>query len=108
MHRRAGLFLLLGVSAAGVAAQSLGQGPDLSQPGFAQFRPPAPPTSAVAIGIEQWNRLRQSDSLPFSTYAAFLARHRGWPGETAMRRSAERRLSIEPSSPAEVVRFFGL
>jgi len=108
MHRRAGLFLLLGVSAAGVAAQSLGQGPDLSQPGFAQFRPPAPPISAVALGIEQWNRLRQSDSLPFSTYAAFLARHPGWPGETAMRRSAERRLSIEPAAPAEVLRFFAL
>ena len=102
MHRRAGLFLLLGASAAaGVAAQSVGS----AQPSFSQFQPPAPP-SPVAPGIAQWTSLRQSDSLPFSSYAAFLARHRGWPGEAAMRRSAERRLSMEPSSPAEVVRFF--
>ena len=105
MHRRAGLFLLLGASAAaGVAAQSVGP----AGPGLTQFQPPPAPSSPVAASIAQWNSLRQSDSLPFSSYAAFLARHRGWPGEAAMRRSAERRLSLEPSSPAEVVRFFSL
>ena len=78
-----------------------------AQPDFTQFRPAAP-SSPLAASIAQWNSLRQSDSLPFSSYASFLARHRGWPGENAMRRSAERRLSIEPSSPAEVARFFSL
>jgi len=99
---------LLAASAAAVGAQSIGSQPQ----GFAQFQPPAPqrsaPTSPVAAGIAQWNSLRQSDSLPFSSYASFLARNRGWPGETAMRRSAERRLSIEPVSPTEVLRFFSL
>jgi len=103
MHRRAGLFLLLGASAAAaIAAQSLGQ--PQPQP-FAQFRP-APPSGAIASSIAQWNALRQSDSLPFSSYAGFLTRHRGWPGETTMRRSAERRLSLESASPSEVIRFF--
>jgi soluble lytic murein transglycosylase len=103
MHRRAGLFLLLTASAVAVGAQSLGTQPQ----GFAQYQPPAS-ASPVAASIAQWNSLRQSDSLSFSSYASFLARNRGWPGETAMRRSAERRLSIEPVSPAEVLRFFSL
>jgi len=104
VQRKAGLFLLLGVSAAAaVAAQDAGP----RQPGFAQFRPAAP-SSPVAASIAQWNSLRQSDSLPFSSYSSFLARHRGWPGETAMRRSAERRLSMEPAAPGDVVRFFSL
>ena len=63
MQRKAGLFLLLGVSAAAaVAAQDAGP----RQPGFAQFRPAAP-SSTVAASIAQWNSLRQSDSLPFSS-----------------------------------------
>jgi peptidoglycan lytic transglycosylase len=104
MHRRAGLFLLLGVSAAAAAvAQSGGQ--QAAPSPFAQLRPPVA-ASPVASSIAQWNSLRQSDSLPFTSYASFLARHRGWPGETAMRRSAERRLSMETVSPNEVLRFF--
>jgi len=95
---------MMGASAAGVAAQTLG--PAAQQP-FAQFRP-AMPASSIASSVAQWNSLRQSDSLPFSSYASFLTRHRGWPGETAMRRSAERRLSMEPASPGEVTRFFSL
>ncbi|MDQ8754858.1 lytic transglycosylase domain-containing protein [Sphingosinicella sp. LHD-64] len=62
--------------------------------------------SAIAGAVARWNSLRQSDSLPFSSYASFLSTYRGWPGETAMRRTAERRLSVEPVSPREVLRFF--
>ncbi len=108
MHRRAGLFLLLGASAAAAAVAQSGGPYGAQQPSpspFAQLRP-AMPASPIASAVAQWNSLRQSDSLPFSSYASFLARHRGWPGETAMRRSAERRLSMEPASPGEVVRFF--
>src|SRR6185369_10396380 len=47
-----------------------------------------------------------SDSLPFSSYASFLLAHRGWPGEAAMRRAAEQRLSVESAYPADVQRFF--
>lgn len=97
MHRRAGLFLLLGMSAVAVTAQD-------------QYAPP--PSSAVsspvAGAIAQWNALRQSDNNSFSSYADFLTRYRGWPGEAGLRRSAERRLSTETASPNEVIRFFSV
>ncbi|WP_243451028.1 lytic transglycosylase domain-containing protein [Sphingosinicella sp. CPCC 101087] len=66
---------------------------------------PAPSTS-VATSIARWNSLRQSDNLPFSAYASFLLSHPGWPGESAMRRTAERRAEPGAASPGEVVRFF--
>jgi soluble lytic murein transglycosylase len=112
MHRRASLILLFGASAAaavaaGNAQPGLGQYQPPAPPGFNQYQP-APPSSPMAASVAQWNSLRQSDALPFSSYASFLARHRGWPGEAAMRRSAERRLALEPTSPSEVARFFSL
>src|SRR6185503_14514616 len=63
-------------------------------------------SSPIAADIARWDALRQSDSLPFSAYATFLAGHRGWPGEAAMRRAAEQRVALEPISPGEVLRFF--
>jgi soluble lytic murein transglycosylase len=97
MHRKAGLFLLLGMSAVAVTAQS----------SYAPA-PPPPVTAAspVAAAIAQWNALRQSDNNSFYSYSAFLTRYRGWPGEAGLRRSAERRLSTETASPNEVIRFF--
>ncbi|WP_235538534.1 lytic transglycosylase domain-containing protein [Sphingomonas sp. Root710] len=56
--------------------------------------------------IAEWRRLQQSDSLPFKDYAAFLIAHPGWPGESAMRRAAERRIDPNNYDPALVVRFF--
>jgi soluble lytic murein transglycosylase len=123
MHKRAGfifnpkaaLLLLFGVSVAAVAGGTMGQvesvaGKPAAQP--AALAPiavqaglqasPAYPSS-IASDVARWNSLRQSDSLPFSSYASFLLRHRGWPGETALRRSAERR---DDASPAEAIRFF--
>lgn len=110
VQSKAGLLLLLGASAAGVAARSGAPAaapeaamPALSVVGLVMQTASSP----IAVDIAQWNSLRQSDNLPFSSYASFLAGHRGWPGETAMRRSAERRLSMETASPGDVVRFFG-
>ena len=48
--------------------------------------------SAIASDIARWNSLRQSDSLPFSSYSSFLLSHRGWPGENAMRGLIMRRV----------------
>jgi soluble lytic murein transglycosylase len=97
MHRKAGLFLLLGMSAVAVTAQS-------------SYAPsPPPPVTAgspIAGAVAQWNALRQSDNNGFYSYSAFLTRYRGWPGEAGLRRSAERRLSTETASPNEVIRFF--
>ncbi|SNS23281.1 soluble lytic murein transglycosylase [Sphingomonas laterariae] len=64
------------------------------------------PSDPVAEGVVRWNRLRQTDSLPFSEYAGFLLAFPGWPGESAMRRTAERQLESYPVAPSEVARFF--
>ncbi|XHR99780.1 lytic transglycosylase [Sphingomonas sp. DBB INV C78] len=64
------------------------------------------PTDPVAEGLIRWSRLRQTDSLPFSDYAGFLTNFPGWPGESAMRRTAERQLDAFPAAPSDVARFF--
>src|SRR5688572_15662960 len=112
---RAALLLLFGVSVAAAAggtmtpvksiapkppARAAALLPIAAQSGL-QASPAYP--SAIASDIARWNSLRQSDGLPFSSYSSFLLSHRGWPGETAMRRSAERR---DDASPAEAIRFF--
>ncbi|HTU11024.1 MAG TPA: lytic transglycosylase domain-containing protein [Allosphingosinicella sp.] len=80
----------------------------------AQSEYPTPPpaqasvSSPIAGAIAQWNALRQSDSNNFTSYASFLTRYRGWPGEAGLRRSAERRLSTETPPPGEVIRFFSV
>lgn len=60
----------------------------------------------LAEAIVQWDSLRQSDSLPFQSYAAFLRQHPGWPGESAMRRAAERGLKPDNVSPTMIVDHF--
>ncbi|NNM75561.1 lytic transglycosylase domain-containing protein [Sphingomonas sp. ID1715] len=65
-----------------------------------------PVTDSVAAAIPQWNALRQSDNLPFDSYASFLIAHPGWPGEQAMRKSAERVLLPGMVSPGRIVAFF--
>lgn len=60
----------------------------------------------VVSALQQWSALRQSDSLPFDSYASFLVAHPGWPGEAAMRRSAERVLLPDQVSASRVLAFF--
>ena len=123
MHRKALILSLAGVSAASVAAMapstvpvirggapspgpsgSLAQQYPTAQYPVAQPRPYAAP--AANYDVARWNSLRQSDSLPFSSYASFLTSHRGWPGETALRKSAEKAIDSGSSSPAEVLAYF--
>lgn len=58
--------------------------------------------------IDQWTRLRQSDRLPFADYARFMIAHRGWPGEPAMRRAAERQIDADQADATLVTQFFDL
>ena len=113
INPRAALLLLFGVSVAAVAGGTMSPvavnksasavAQDMRQaPAHGLQASPAYP-SAIASDVARWDSLRQSDNLPFSSYASFLLRHRGWPGETAMRRTAERR---DDASPAEAIRFF--
>ena len=71
--------------------------------------PPPPVYSmppALSSAVAQWNSLRQTDSLPFSSYASFLLTHPGWPGEASMRRTAEKAISPDSAAPQDVVAFF--
>ncbi|HEX8262158.1 MAG TPA: lytic transglycosylase domain-containing protein, partial [Allosphingosinicella sp.] len=122
MQKKALFLSLLGVSAVSAAAVATGvrpvhvarmlpaavQGAMTPLPPPAQPRPApayAPVQSAVAADLARWNSLRQTDSLPFSSYASFLISHRGWPGETAMRRTAEKANS-DGGAAFEVIGFF--
>lgn len=60
----------------------------------------------LAETILNWNRLRQSDRLPFSDYSSFLVAHPGWPGEDGLRKAAERALVPDGTPPDQVVAFF--
>ncbi|MCY7399040.1 MAG: lytic transglycosylase domain-containing protein [Sphingomonas bacterium] len=62
-------------------------------------------SDSVAYAIADWRQLRQSNGYPFATYARFLAANPGWPGESAMRRAAERAMR-SGESPLGVVQFF--
>ena len=61
---------------------------------------------AASAALARWKSLRNSGGHPFSSYASFLTSYRGWPGELALRRSAERAIDPNSSSPAEVVSYF--
>lgn len=126
MHRKALTLALLLASAAAVGAQlapdvRMNPQPVPAQPvqqpawqGQPTYQRPATynPLPSVSPGIsstiERWRSLRQSDRLPFSTYASFLLSHRGWPGETAMRRTAERAIDPNAMRAQEVVSYFRL
>ena len=65
----------------------------------AQLTPPAyraptyvPAAASMDYAIADWRRLRQSSGYAFADYARFVISHPDWPGETAMRRNAERAL----------------
>ncbi len=68
-------------------------------------QPPArldPLAEAIAV----WDSLRQSDSLPFESYAGFLRQHAGWPGKSGFRKAAERTLKPDITSPSLIVDYF--
>jgi soluble lytic murein transglycosylase len=62
--------------------------------------------SGIATALATWTRLRQSDAYSFNEYARFLTAHPGFPGEDALRRSAERAIPADGAYPADVVGFF--
>jgi soluble lytic murein transglycosylase len=123
MQNKALLVSLAGVSAISVAAVAA-SGPSAraarvlpaalqsAAPVYPPVPQPAPPrpaysvSPAISTALARWSSLRQSDSLPFSAYASFLTGHRGWPGETAMRRTAEKAIDPDSGSASEVVSYF--
>jgi soluble lytic murein transglycosylase len=122
MQKKALFLSLLGVSAGAVAAVGASVAPlhvaavlpAAMQSVFTPApSPPAPPPSpaysidpALGAALAEWNSLRQSDAYPFSSYASFLQRHRGWPGETALRKMAEKAINPDSSPAGQIVSFF--
>jgi soluble lytic murein transglycosylase len=125
MQKKALMLSLLAGSAASVAAavatrvepvQVARILPASAKPAAMQSAPPAAaapvrlaPSSvspALASAIARWHSLRQSDDQPFSSYASFLSTYRGWPGETGLRRAAEKAISPDTDSPASVLSYF--
>jgi soluble lytic murein transglycosylase len=124
MQKNLLLLSLLGASCASVAAVATGVTPvkvvktvpaavqAAVQPQVQppEAAPPRPayqaPSSAIASAIARWSSLRQSDGLPFSSYSSFLLSYRGWPGETALRRTAERAIDPDTALAGEVLSYF--
>ena len=74
----------------GAATAASTQVPYAAQPvRQAQYSQPAA-SYGVGYALNDWRRLRQSGSTSFADYARFLIYNPGWPGESALRLSAEK------------------
>ena len=100
--RRATYLLPLLAMAASSSAQSPMQAVAPYQPAYQ----PAYPVAAgnISWAIAEWRRLRQSSDHSFGAYARFLNANPGWPGETTMRRNAEK--AMRPGENAAAVLAF--
>ena len=100
--------LILFVAAAGtlaIAAGQYGAVPATQAPAPATLTAQAP-LPGMAQPLAQWKVLQQTDALPFDGYVGFLNAHPGWPGESAMRRTAERKASTDPNTPVTSIAAF--
>ena len=68
-------------------------------------RAPAYAAAGINTSIADWRRLRQGSGYSFADYARFLIYNPGWPGESAMRRNAERAMA-GGEHPGTVIAFF--
>jgi soluble lytic murein transglycosylase len=67
--------------------------------------PALAPANDVGYALNDWRRLRQGGNWAFADHARFLIAYPGWPGESTMRRSAER--AMQPGeNAATVIAFF--
>jgi soluble lytic murein transglycosylase len=60
---------------------------------------------SIGYAIADWRRLRMSNGYAFADYARFLAANPGWPGESALRKAAEKAMR-SGESPLTVLQFF--
>ncbi|HEU0310571.1 MAG TPA: lytic transglycosylase domain-containing protein, partial [Sphingomicrobium sp.] len=58
----------------------------------------------INYALADWRRLRQSDGYAFADYARFVTANPGWPGESGLRRSAEKQM--RPGENANTVLAF--
>ena len=58
----------------------------------------------INYALADWRRLRQSDGYAFADYARFVTANPGWPGESGIRRNAEKQM--RPGENANTVLAF--
>ena len=98
MRRAAILLALLATAASSTAPAAL-------QQSYRPAYPSAPAVSSdVSWAIADWRRLRQASGYSFGEYARFVNANPGWPGESALRRNAER--AMRPGENAATVLTF--
>lgn len=98
MRRVALLLPLLLASATSASAQ-------LTPVYTGPAQPQLSAASDIGYALNDWRRLRQPGNWSFGDYARFLNVYPGWPGESAMRRAAER--AMRPGEYATtVIAFF--
>jgi soluble lytic murein transglycosylase len=62
------------------------------------------PAYEINYALADWRRLRQSDGYAFADYARFVNANPGWPGESGLRRAAEKQM--RPGENANTVLAF--
>ena len=108
MTRVAFLFpIMLAAGATSSTAQVPAQRPVVQRPIVQQpvYTPPSVSLAAVNNSLAEWRRLRQGGNFSFTDYARLLVYNPDWPGESALRRSAER-VMRPGENPALVIAFF--
>jgi len=55
-------------------------------------RPAISPAYQINYALADWRRLRQSNGYAFADYARFVIANPGWPGESGLRRAAEKQM----------------
>ncbi len=62
--------------------------------------------TSISASLSQWEMLRRSDNMPFSSYASFMIANPGWPGEKKMRDNAERVLRPGSDPVSIIISYF--
>jgi soluble lytic murein transglycosylase len=100
--RSVGIFgsvLLLSTMAAAAIQQSSSRPAPIASPAVSQAA-----VYDINYSLADWRRLRAEDGYAFADYARFVNANPGWPGETGIRRSAEK--SMRPGENAVTVLAF--
>lgn len=80
-----------------------GQTVPLPRPASAAVLPAS--SGQIDWAIADWRRLRSSDGYAFADYARFVAVNPGWPGESGLRKAAEKQLRAGENAQT-VIGFF--
>src|SRR5215204_2646420 len=98
------LGIIIPLLQSGVAVASMQQGGTKPATTAAAVQTSQASVYDINYALADWRRLRASQGYAFADYARFLNANPGWPGDSAMRRSAEK--SMRPGENANTVLAF--